>query len=90
MCHVEFDLCADKYVSLRECIFPVAYDPYDFAELEEIARKVLPDDGKVTIYDVCHTSALIAVLNVCRERNIEVILKYYDRLGREYKTQYVY
>ena len=89
-----FGLCEARHpMPVEKYIFPNSIaDPTDVEGLERTARESLAgiDDGdSIVIYVSGLTVALISVLNVCRDRNIEVTLMHFDIKSNNYYEQKV-
>lgn len=84
LCKGRHEMPVDKYIFSENII-----DPTDVYSLEAQAAEVLPQNGSVIIYVAGLTVALIAALNVCRTRSIQVMLVHYNNATGEYYSQSV-
>lgn len=70
-------------------IFGNTLNPTDIAGMETEAKKQLGCICKLNLYVTGLTVALVAVLNVCREKHIAVTLYHFDRETGSYYPQEV-
>lgn len=84
LCKGRHEMPVDKYI-FEENIT----DPTDVCSLEKQAAEVLPQSGSVIICVTGLTVALIAALNVCRTRGVQVVLMHYNNATGEYYAQLV-
>lgn len=89
-----FGLCEARHpMPVEKYIYPNSIsDPTDIKGLEKTARESLAginDNDSIIVYVSGLTVALISVLNVCRDRNIEVILMHFDLKSNSYYEQKV-
>lgn len=70
-------------------IFENAVDPLDVDGLEREASSVLDDVRELVLYVTGLTVALVAVINVCKEKRIDLTLMHYDRESGDYYPQKV-
>ena len=64
--------------------------PSDVKNLEDIANKRIPIDcDRLAVYISGMTAAVIAVVNVCRMRNIQLTLYHYNKWSKVYYKQEV-
>lgn len=70
-------------------IFGTELDPLDLSGMEREAAKQLRGVFTLNLYVTGLTVALVAVLNVCRERKINVTLYHYNRKTGNYYPQEV-
>jgi hypothetical protein len=92
----EYELCSSRHETPAhgKAIFPnEVADPLDFAGLEIKAAQVLEGykHNYLYVYVTASstTTAVVAVINVCREKNIRLILMHYDRESGRWFEQYV-
>jgi hypothetical protein len=90
----EYELCSSRHETPAhgKAIFPnEVANPLDFAGLEIRAAQVLAGYNLpyLYVYVTGLTPALVAVINVCREKGIHLILKHYDRESGRWFSQYV-
>lgn len=67
-------------------------NPMAFGKLEEQAEAVLKTatSGHVYVYVTGLTPATVAVINVCHEMKLKLVLMHYDCVGQTYMPQWVY
>lgn len=70
-------------------IFGNELDPLDVASMESMAASMLANVDVLNLYVTGLTVALIAVLNVCRDKGIKVTLYHFDRATGGYYPQVV-
>lgn len=70
-------------------IFGNSINPLDIDGLEKTASEKLADVQHLTLYVTGLTVALVAVINVCRQNNVELTLMHFDRVSKSYYEQAV-
>ena len=90
-------LCKSRHthpdIENLKCIFDQIDNPVDFADMEVRSAKFVKDmypEKHLDLYVTGLTPALIAVLNTCKFRNVNVSLFHYDIKTNSYKEQYVF
>lgn len=85
-------LCEGRHEMPTEvsgAIFPHNINPLDVEGLEKTASDNLAGCTELTLYVTGLTVALVAVINVCRQSGIKLILMHFDRATGNYYQQSV-
>ena len=85
-------LCAGRHQMPEEvegAIFSNTLNPLDVDGMEKIASDKLEGVQSLELYVTGLTVALIAVVNICHQKGIELILMHFDRTSGNYYQQVV-
>lgn len=90
----EFALCRGRHeMPCDEAIFDTIEDPTDTMGLYRIACDVVEgvsdSHGGMVVYVTGLTVALVAVINACRDKKVNLLLKHFDRNTGDYYDQWV-
>ncbi len=87
-----FALCEGRHEMPKEvsgAVFTNTINPLDVEGLEKVASEKLADVQQLTLYVTGLTVALVAVINVCHEKGIELTLMHFDKVAGNYYQQLV-
>lgn len=87
-----YALCEGRHEMPEEiegAIFSNTLDPLDIDGMEKIASDKLEDVQSLTLYVTGLSVALVAVINVCHQKGIELVLMHFDRPTGNYYPQEV-
>lgn len=87
-----YALCAGRHTMPKEvegAIFSNTLDPLDVKGMEKIASDKLEGIQSLTLYVTGLSVALIAVVNICHQKGIELVLMHFDRVTGNYYQQVV-
>lgn len=87
-----YTLCEGRHKMPEEvegAIFSNTLDPLDIEGLEKIASDKLAGVQSLTLYVTGLSVALVAVMNVCHQKNIKLVLMHFDRTTSNYYQQEV-
>lgn len=85
-----YELCKGRHETpAKEFIFEVIEDPTDLQKMHDIAEEKLAGAEELVLYVTGLTMALVEVIKVCQENNIDLTLMHYDRNTGEYFEQEV-
>ena len=87
----EFALCRGRHeMPCDEAIFDHICDPTDTMALYHIAMDKVIDYDCIVVYVTGLSVALVAVINACHDRGIDLCLKHYNRDTGDYYNQWVF
>ena len=87
-----YALCEGRHEMPEEiegAIFSNTIDPLDIDEMEKIASDKLEGVQFLTLYVTGLSVALVAVINICHQKGIELVLMHFDRATGNYYPQEV-
>lgn len=87
-----YALCEGRHTMPKEvegAIFSNTLDPLDVEEMEKIASDKLAGVQELTLYVTGLSVALVAVINICHRKRIELLLMHFDRETGNYYPQWV-
>ena len=87
-----FTLCEGRHKMPEEVegvIFANSINPLDVNEMEKIASDKLEGIQFLKLYVTGLSVALVAVVNVCHQKNIKLVLMHFDRETEDYYPQWV-
>lgn len=87
-----YALCEGRHQMPEEVegsIFSNTLDPLDIEGMEKIANKKLAGVQELTLYVTGLSVALVAVINICHRKKIELLLMHFDRSTGNYYPQEV-
>lgn len=85
-------LCKGRHemsAEIEGAIFSNTLDPLDIDGMEKIASDKLEGVRSLTLYVTGLSVALVAVINVCHQKCIELVLMHFDRATGNYYPQKV-
>lgn len=86
-------LCASRHPMpevANRAIFPEAVNPVEVDTLRKMAENAIPADcTELTVYVTGLTAAMLAVVDVCEARAIDLTAMHYDRETGNYYPQQV-
>lgn len=87
-----YALCEGRHQMSKKvegAIFSNTLNPLDIDGMEKIASNKLEDVQFLTLYVTGLSVALVAVINVCHQKGIELVLMHFDRVTGNYYPQEV-
>lgn len=87
-----YALCEGRHAMPEEVegsIFSKTLNPLDVEGMEKIANDRLAGVEELTLYVTGLTVALVAVINICHRKKIELLLMHFDRNTGNYYPQWV-
>ena len=87
-----YALCEGRHEMPEEiegAIFSNTIDPLDIDGMEKIASDKLEDIQSLTLYVTGLSVALVAVINVCHQKGIKLVLMHFNRATGNYYPQEV-
>ena len=87
-----YALCEGRHQMPKEvegAIFSNTLDPLNIDGLEKIASDKLEGVQSLTLYVTGLSVALVAVINICHQKGIELVLMHFDRATGNYYPQEV-
>lgn len=87
-----YALCEGRHQipeEVESAIFSNTLDPLDIDKMEKIASDKLEGVQSLTLYVTGLSVALVAVINVCHQKEIELVLMHFDRSTGNYYPQYM-
>lgn len=87
-----YALCEGRHQMPKEvegAIFSNTLNPLDIEGMEKIASDKLEGAQSLTLYVTGLSVALVAVINICHQKGIELVLMHFDRSTGNYYPQCV-
>lgn len=86
-----FGLCSSRHeMPVDKFLFPEELDPTNFKAMANMAFDAIPKDAdRLEVYITGLTAAILAVVDVCERRKIDLIAYHYNRETGEYLPQTV-